>query len=300
MTGFGVVVVGIDGSAVADSALLFAAREARRRASRLIIAHGGKHPSPEDHTDEVRPFTDILADEAVAMVAAREPGLDCAFLLRDTEPASLLVELSKAADLVVLGTHRMGRLRGFVLGSVSQRVAAHAACPVVTVSGPAEDEGAPIVLGVSASPGGMAAMRFAGEAARLRNVPVRALRSITAEDWALSGPAYSIPVTRDALRDAARAELDTVLREARAAYPDVEITGEVTDADPFTALLKAAADASLVVIGSRRSQASALPHLGPVAAWLLHQAQCPLAVVGYTAQQTADAAAEPAAHVTSV
>ncbi|HZC72603.1 MAG TPA: universal stress protein [Jatrophihabitans sp.] len=291
MSEAGIVVVGIDGSEVADAALVFAAHEASRRDAQLVVVHTGDLPTPAEHAAEVQPFAVILGQEAVATVAAIHPHLLCRYVLRDGDPADVLVELSGHADLLVVGTHRMGRLRGFVLGSVSQRVAAHATCPVVTVSDRVEaDDMRPIVLGASATRGGMAALRFACEEARLRGVPVHAIRSITTEDWALDGPGYAMVLGTDVLRDAARAELDAVLRVAHETYPDVEIVGEVSNLNPFTALLKAASGAGLVVIGARRSQDSALPHLGPVAAWLLHQATCPLAVVGYTARDTARAA----------
>ena len=287
MTGTGVVVVGIDGSDVANAALVFAAHEAARRDARLTVVHAGDIPSAAHDDHEANPFAVILVREAVATVAAIHPHVDCRYVLRDADPAGVLVELSRGADLLVVGTHRMGRLRGFVLGSVSQRVAAHATCPVVTVSDRPEHDDRPVVLGASASRGGMAALRFACDEARLRGVPVRAIRSITTEDWAIDGPGYGIAIGPDVLHDVAKAELGAVLRAARADYPDVEISGEVSNLNPFTALLQAAQDAALIVIGARRSQDSALPHLGPVAAWLLHQATCPLAVVGYTAQDIA-------------
>ena len=295
MSETGIVVVGIDGSDVANAALVFAAHEASRRDARLVVVHAGDVPSRESGAVEVRPFAAILGQEAVATVAAIHPHVECRFVLRDADPADVLVELSRGADLLVVGTHRMGRLRGFVLGSVSQRVAAHATCPVVTVSDAPERDDRPVVLGASASRGGMAALRFACEEARLRGVPVRAIRSITTEDWALNGPGYGVVIGADVLYDAAKAELEAVLREASADYPDVQIAGEVSNLNPFTALLQAAQGAALIVIGARRSQDSALPHLGPVAAWLLHQATCPLAVVGFTAQDTARAAAVAAA-----
>ncbi|HKC28106.1 MAG TPA: universal stress protein [Jatrophihabitans sp.] len=288
MSEFGVVVVGVDGSDVADDALVFAANEASRRRARLIVAHGAD--APEAHTTEVAPFADILCREAMATVAGVQPHVDCEVVRRSTNPAELLVELSGAADLLIVGTHRTGRLRGFVLGSVSQRVAAHARCPVITISGPANHDAGPIILGASASPGGLAALRFACEEARIRGVAVHAVRSIFTEDWAIAGPGFAMVGGPEILEEAARIELDTVLDEARGLFPDVEIHGAITRAHFFTALLAAAADGAMLVIGSRRRQDSPLPHLGPIAAWLLHQAQCPLAVVGYAAADVSHAA----------
>lgn len=277
-----VVVVGVDGSDVSSVALQFAADEAHRRGARLVVAHAGSTTPPADLDSQVRPFDEIVCREAVAAVAALRPGLDCRVVRRDVEATALLNELSRTADLLVVGTHRTGPLRGWVLGSVSQYVAAHAACPVIAVSGPQEHTALPIVLGASASPGGLAALRFACEEARLRRVPVRAIRSITIENWALTG-AGSVALGADVLYDAARAELDTVLTAAKESYSDVSVTGEVSTDAPFAALLNASTDTSLLVVGARRSRTSPLPRLGPVAAWLLHHALCPVAVVSHAA-----------------
>jgi nucleotide-binding universal stress UspA family protein len=274
-----VVVVGIDGSEVAGAALAFAANEAHQRGARLVVAHGGSAEASRQQT-EVRPFAEILCREAITKVAAMHPHVRCDIVQRSTDPSHLLVELSADADLLVVGTHRTGRLRGWVLGSVSQYVAAHAACPIVTITtAPAHDDG-PVLLGASASAGGIAALRFACEEARLRGVAVRAIRSLTPENWMLTGAGYSVDPGPEGLHTAAQAELDAVLTEAKISDPDVSVTGEVGESDPFVDLLGAAEDAAMLVVGSRRGPDAAVPHLGPVAAWLLHQAGCPLAVVG--------------------
>lgn len=278
MSSNGVVLVGIDGSEVADAVLKFAAREAHRRGARLVVAHAG---SREPVLPGERPASEIICSEAVATVAAMYPRLESDVVQRDAAPATLLNELSETADLLVVGTHRTGRMRGWLLGSVSQSVAAHAACPVVTISGPPGHVEGPIVLGVSPSSGGLAALRFACERAGLSDTPVHAIRSITVEDVAMSGPRNAVMFGADVLHDAARTALDLVLTEAKRSYPDVSISGVVGSTTPFNDLMKASSEASMLVIGSRRSGTSMLPHLGPVAAWLLHQATCPLAVVGY-------------------
>jgi nucleotide-binding universal stress UspA family protein len=289
MASFDVVVVGIDGSDVAQTALIFAAEEASRRGARLVIAHAGDVSADPEPT--VRNFGEIVCREAITTVAALDPQLHGDVVIRDVSAGELLVDLSTKADLLVVGTHRAGRLRGWVLGSVSQFVAAHAHCPVITLSGAPDHGDGPVVLGASASPGGMAALRFACEEGRLRGVPVRAIRSIVIEDWVMSGPGFATIIGLDVLQNVAQAELDKVCAVAKESYPDVSVNGEVSRVSAFGALLQAAVDASMLVIGAHRSRAAVLPHLGPVAAWLLHQSVCPLAVVGYEAQDDLDPAA---------
>jgi nucleotide-binding universal stress UspA family protein len=280
MTSYNTVLVGVDGSEVANAALAFAADEAARRGARLVVAYAG--PTASTHPDsEVHTLGEVICKEANAAVAARHPLLDCQVVQRDADAAQLLVELSAAADLLVVGTHRTGRLRGWVLGSVSQHVAAHASCPVATITTMPTHPSGPIVLGASGSAGGLAALRFACSEARVRGVAVHAVRSITTEDWMLSGPGSATVLGPDVLQDVAQAQLDKVLAAAKELAPDVEVTGVVALASPFVDLLKASAGASMLVIGMRRDQHAVLPRLGPVAAWLLHQADCPLVVVGH-------------------
>ena len=278
------IVVGVDGSEVATEAVRFAAAEAKRRACGLQILHAGDAVTVSGEpsgTEQVRPFLDILREEAVTAAAQVAGEVPCEFLMRTGDAADALLEVSKGAVMVVVGTHRMGRLRGFVLGSVSQRVAAHALVPVVTISGPTADGSGPLVLAASSSEGGLAAMRVACTEAQLRGVPVHAIRAATIEDWTNFGFGYPVATTAEALRDNAQAQLDKVVATAAEEFPDVKIEAELTMADAFTALATAAQTASLLVLGSRRPDGAPLAHLGPVAAWLLHQAQCPLVVVPY-------------------
>jgi nucleotide-binding universal stress UspA family protein len=51
------------------------------------------------------------------------------------KPASKIIEVANTwpADLVVMGSHGRGKIKGLLLGSVSQEVLHHAPCPVLVV-----------------------------------------------------------------------------------------------------------------------------------------------------------------------
>jgi nucleotide-binding universal stress UspA family protein len=276
----GTVVVGVDGSAVAYDALRFAADEAARRSARLVIAHAGPEPgwSPEEPPAyELRASATDLPTESTEIATAAHPDLPCETVVRSDDPARLLIELSANADLVVVGTHRTGRTAGFVLGSVSQRVAGQAHCPVVAVSGAAPLELGPILLGASGSVGGLAALRFACAEARLRGVGVHCLRAITES----AVPAHGMR----AAQEVAEQTLEYLGGVAAFEYPDVPFVGELCLGGPFGALEDAARDSALVVLGTRQLAGEMLPHLGPIGSWLLHQTRCPLVIVNQAARR---------------
>jgi nucleotide-binding universal stress UspA family protein len=57
-------------------------------------------------------------------------------VVREGQPAEVLVAESKDAELLVVGSRGLGGFRGLLLGSVGQQCAHHAACPVVIVPHP--------------------------------------------------------------------------------------------------------------------------------------------------------------------
>jgi nucleotide-binding universal stress UspA family protein len=288
----GEILVGIDGSQAGAYALDWAAEEAERRGARLVIAHAGDLPHRDVLTEdtaraairEVCDFGRELLADAVATVVEDHADVDARTELREAAPAAMLLELSEKADLLVVGRGAGGPLARFVFGSTAQRVAGHARCPVVVVSGPATT--GPVVVGVSGSAGGQRAMQAACTEAALRGTTVLALRSGAEVTLAAAGLGFGASIAFDSLRDGEQAILDNAVTAAREAFPGLQIEGRLTDTPPYLALEEAGRDASLLVVGSRRAEGTHLPIVGPLASWLLHHAPCPVAIVSQTPDPT--------------
>ncbi|MEN8173017.1 MAG: universal stress protein [Chloroflexota bacterium] len=72
-------------------------------------------------------------EKAIAFIGAIPGSLKTEVLEGPPAEAVLRVVEARGNDLIVMGTRGRGRLSGLLLGSVSQKVVAHAPCPVLLV-----------------------------------------------------------------------------------------------------------------------------------------------------------------------
>lgn len=139
------VVVGLHADSPDDAVLGFAFAEAARRAARLEAvaaypwpvqtwsAPGQFVPPPVDR-DAVERETRSLAEGFLAPHGGRHPGVRADVRILAGDAAGHLVAASRDADLVVVGRHRRRLLApARLMGSVTQAVLLHAACPVAVV-----------------------------------------------------------------------------------------------------------------------------------------------------------------------
>nr|WP_255396258.1 universal stress protein [Kocuria sp. CNJ-770] len=133
----GEVVVGVDGSEQSLGALRWAAREARRRGLpvRLVTAYsmpvfsGSGFDTGYATVDEAALTQGVeeLLNHAADQV--RPVGVELRATVETGDPSGALLELSRTAELMVLGSRGRGGLLGRLLGTVSTAVPAHAKCP---------------------------------------------------------------------------------------------------------------------------------------------------------------------------
>jgi nucleotide-binding universal stress UspA family protein len=140
-TGAGVV-VGSDGSPGSEPAVAEGFRQADARRLPLTVVHAwqldfaGAGWTPEDSErvrDEVAEQERALAAEAVSGWGEKYPDVELRQVVLNAHPVEALVDHSRDAELVVVGSRGRGGFRGMLLGSVSRDVLGHAHCPVMVV-----------------------------------------------------------------------------------------------------------------------------------------------------------------------
>jgi nucleotide-binding universal stress UspA family protein len=132
-------VVGIDNPTSADHILEFAFAEASRLRVGLTAVHCvGPLPAfertPSNERADVTTVRRLLGDAATVW-RRKYPEVRTEAKLVSGSPARTLIDLSRRAVLLVMGSHGSGGFRGMLLGSVSQQVLHHAATPVAIVRG---------------------------------------------------------------------------------------------------------------------------------------------------------------------
>ncbi|WP_179804371.1 universal stress protein [Micromonospora purpureochromogenes] len=281
------VVVGVDGSPSSLVAAEHAARAAQLRSRPLRLVHGYLHPlgygvplNPYDlgvpaPTEE----SEKMLERTAAELADRWPGLAVEVRQVAGGPGATLIEESRRAEMVVVGSRGLGGFAGLLLGSVGAQVAAHAHCPVLVVrpeEQPIPVDG-PVVVGVDGSePARLAAGYAADEAAR-RDVPLVLVH--------VGPPDGDRPVPEEVEESQAayQAEAVRLLAEASAAvradHPDLVVREHpVRAAGAAQGLIEASGAASVLAIGTRGRGGFTGLLLGSVSQAVVHHAHCPVLV----------------------
>lgn len=124
VTGDGPVVVGVDGTETSAPAVAFAFAEASARRAPLVVLHAYTEPTAAARTLEDR----------LSGWPAKYPDVTVARELVPDRPSRALRRRTSTAQLVVVGNRGHGLLSG-LLGSTSQHLVHHAACPVAVLPG---------------------------------------------------------------------------------------------------------------------------------------------------------------------
>jgi nucleotide-binding universal stress UspA family protein len=279
----GRVVVGVDGSAPSRAALRWASQDASRRNTSLLVLSAytgvvaGLRPMVSLELRRAQQEQgEMVVREALAEVRATVAPADGRAVLGD--PAGVLLDASRTASLLVVGSHGRGGLAGLVVGSVSQQVALHAACPVVVVRGRTDAVDGPVLVGVDGSASSHFAVELAFEQAAARGC---AVLIVFGYEPPFGFAATDIPVLLyddDRLRSDVDREFTQAVAGWRDKHPTVLVEAEFAAGRPGPVLAEASRRAQLVVVGSRGHGGFAGLLLGSVGLHLLHHADCPVLI----------------------
>ncbi|MFI6134194.1 universal stress protein [Micromonospora sp. NPDC051141] len=281
------VVAGVDGSPSSLTAADQAAVAAVARARPLLLVHGYLHPLgygvPLNPYDLGVPAPTEEAEKMLERVAAeltgRHPGLRVEARQVAGGPGATLVEESRRAELVVVGSRGVGGFAGLLLGSVGAQLAQHGHCPVLVVR-PAEQPipvDGPVLVGVDGSESAAYAVELAADEADRRDAEL-VLTHVRAPERGAPAPEVAAEATTAEQAEAAEL-LGAAAARVRVAHPELRVTERpVVAASPETALRDASADASLVVVGSRGRGGFTGLLLGSVSQALVQHAHCPVLI----------------------
>lgn len=291
------VVAGVDGTDRDDHVVAYAAAEAHRRGVELHLVHARESLAGIGITAETLSLVPASADPSdgvleTAEQAARDaqPGLTVTTDRPIGSAAGALVDASREAGLVVVGSGRRSALETLVLGSVTYSVTAHAHCPVAVV-GPEQPAAAGrVVAAVDGSAVSADALAEALWAAHRLGAPLTVVtvwHLAVVQGYVVTEP-ESVEWSEVVERHHRMLETlvaDTLKREAETdpagatAIAEVQVTYDVLWGATTTALAEASTEADLMVIGSRGHGGFLGQLLGSVSHGLLKRAHCPVLVV---------------------
>lgn len=287
------ILVGVDGSASSRVAVRWAAQEAAMRNVPLNLVHvismptslsqaliWPEGPNPfavrEWHQAEAQSvITDAVNVVNDAVAEDERPEVTSEVLFSSTVPT--LVDLSKEAHMLVVGSRGRGSLRGLSLGSVSTGLIHHAHCPVAVIhneiASPVKPVQLPVLVGVDGSPASELATAIAFDEASRRDVDVVALHA-----WSDADLSFIESMEWSAAESRGREILAERLAGFQERYPDVTVRRIIVWDQPARHLLERCESAQLVVVGSHGRGGFAGMLLGSVSTAVVHAARIPVIV----------------------
>lgn len=285
----GSIVVGVDGSRSARHALHWTARWAAYTSTPVtLLAALGEPPTngegvnlAEEPDSGFRQQVRAMVEAEVDYVREEIKGVEVTYLDVWGEAAKVLIEASRHALVLVLGTRGLGGWTGLMLGGVSDKVIGHARGPVVVVPPhwkPAR-RGEPVMLGVDDPSHSGPAVAFAIQAARSLGTPLHVVHAWEVQKgWSTLATTFGASHVR-AAREQAQRRLDDVCGMVGQAAPEVQVVARLVEGNPAVVLSQASETARLLVMGTRGRGGWQGLVLGSRSRELAQSSACPVAII---------------------
>lgn len=282
------VLVGVDGSPASRVAVDWAARDAELRDVPLTVVHvmpaavmgaWADVPMSAEFWELRDRRAEELVTEALGWVTdaiSQTPRIDVRHQVVSAAVVPAMVEMSREADMVVVGCRGLGGVQGLLLGSVSSAMVHHAHCPVAIVHDEdpliPDPSHAPVAVGLDGSPASELATAIAFEEASRRGVDL-----IAVHVWS-DHTDDDVDGYLENLGQWAEETLSERLAGWTERYPDVTVYRVVEKNRPARRLLEQAAKAQLLVVGSHGRGGLEGLLLGSVSSAVAHGARMPVIV----------------------
>lgn len=265
------IVLGYDGSTAADSALDWVADRAARRGALVEVVL----VTNMFLADHVR-ADDVLRD-AESRLRTRLPSLPIETTRLDGLMPGTLTDAAEGADLLVIGIDRGHPVRNALRGWLPLRVSARASVPTCIVPDGWSATSGPVAVGLGTDDSCDTALTFAAVEAAAADEELRIVHSWLAP-LATDGSSALAQVPGRVLAQH-RVFLVDAADHLRAAHPDLFIETDLVRDNPVAALVAAAEESSLVVIGTHGRGVLAGGFLGSVAQDLVGAVGAPVCIV---------------------
>lgn len=279
------VLIGVDGSHASTGAIRAGLVEARRLGAPLRLVHVVPDylllaPLDPLASEGVTEGGARLLAQAEAEARAEAPDLQVdTDLRRGGSAAQLAAAVDDAAAAVLfVGRDEQALIDRVLLGNTAAGAAARAARPVVTVPADWEPSAAPgeVVVAVKSPAHSSELLSDAFAAAEARGG-----RLVVLHSWKLPSAYEDIITSRVKTEDLVRrstAELESLLRDWRVGYPDVEVEIRIVHDQAAHALVAASRSADLLVL-VRHGHGFPSGILGGTGRAVLRGAECPVRIV---------------------
>ncbi|PSL37160.1 nucleotide-binding universal stress UspA family protein [Labedella gwakjiensis] len=276
------VVLAIDRSAASDAALLWTVDRAQRTPVEVDVVTVVK-PDPVLGDVMIEEFMlngEQLLHHAADVLRPAVAAESLRTLLAWGSPAREILAAAEGADLLVIGTANATRHPVFHHPSIAARLATVARCDlaIVPAGWHAHPDSGPVVAGVAGDDGDRVIIAIAAcEAERLgaRLVLVHSWESPSLTALLSSGLTIDVAVVEEKHQHM----LDDAVSGIAEAFPELSVSGVLSDVPASRALRTAASDAALLVVGSHGWSALDRFFVGSTSHDLATSPVCPTLVI---------------------